>query len=165
VRVKDGQRLEFKTITYPATQDMALAIQPMLKGVGIAMEIEPLEFGTWLTRYRVGSYEVSVASWFNFVIDPRLDLQNHFLSPRANDVSGYTNERVQQLFGQARTASNREEEVRLYGQIQELVANDVVYVYLWRAQDLLAGRTSLAVPQAKTMSEIWSKAPLWQKGV
>jgi peptide/nickel transport system substrate-binding protein len=163
VRTSGGQRLEFSVITYPQTQDMALAIQPFLKNVGIAVNIEQLEFGTWLSRQKVGSYQAALTGWFTFILDPRADLANHFLSPRPTDATGYNNEQVNQLFAQARTATNRDAEKKLYDQIQEIVSNDAVHVYLWRPSDLLAVRRNITLPDAKLMNEVWSKAPLWQK--
>jgi peptide/nickel transport system substrate-binding protein len=163
VRAKDGQRLEFEVLTYPQTQQMALAIQPFLKNVGVNITITQLEFATWLSRQVVGQYQAAVTGWFNFIVDPRADLANHFLSPRPTDATGYQNDQVDQLFMQARTATNRDDEKKLYDQIQQIVSDDAVHVYLWRPQDLLAVNHSVTLPDAKTMNEVWFKAPAWQK--
>jgi peptide/nickel transport system substrate-binding protein len=163
VRARDGQRMEFEVITYPTTQEMALAIQPFLKNAGIAINIQQLEFGTWISRQTVGSYQAAVTGWYNFIVDPRADLANHFLSPRPTDATGYQNDQVNQLFVQARTATNRDDEKQIYDQVQQIVANDAVHVYLWRPQDLLAAHRNIQLPDAKTTNEVWFKAPDWQK--
>jgi peptide/nickel transport system substrate-binding protein len=133
-----------------------------LKNVGINMRVDVVEFGTWIQRLRVGVHEASFGGWFNFIIDPRADLMAHFLSPRPVDASGYKNDRVDRLFKQARTATDRAQEKKIYDEIQEVAARDAVYVYLWRPQDLLVARNTLVIPEVKTLTELYQSASRWE---
>jgi peptide/nickel transport system substrate-binding protein len=162
VRTRGGRRLEFTLNCTARTRDWAVAIQPFLRSVGIAIRIDVLEFGTWIQRLRVGAHEASVGGWINFIIDPRADLAAHFLSPRPVDASGYRNDRVDRLFKQARTAGTRAQEKKIYDEIQAVTARDAVYVYLWRPADLLVTRSTLIVPEVKTLTDLYSSAPRWE---
>lgn len=162
IRGRDGRRLDFALNCTARTKDWAVSLQPFLKNVGINMKVDVVEFGTWIQRLRVGVHEASFGGWFNFIIDPRADLQAHFLSPRPVDASGYRNDRVDRLFKQARTATDRTQEKKIYDEIQEVTARDAVYVYLWRPQDLLVARNTLVIPEVKTQSELYQSAPRWE---
>jgi peptide/nickel transport system substrate-binding protein len=161
VRAKDGERFEFTMNVTQRTQEWALAVQPFLAAVGINYQINLLEFGTWIAELVVGKYDGSVGGWINFIIDPRADLQAQFESPRPVDATGYDNEEVNALFAQARLATNRDEEKMLYDQIQEIAAQDAVYVYLWRPQDLLVTTGGLIVPETSTQGELYARLPEW----
>jgi peptide/nickel transport system substrate-binding protein len=161
VRSKNGQDFTFKLNVTARTQTWAEAIQPYLEAVGITYEINLLEFGTWIEQMTVGKYQAALNGWFNFIIDPRADLQAHFQSPRPTDQSGYKNDQVDALFQQAATALNRDEEKKLYDQIQMIAEGDAIYAYLWRPQDLLVLAGDFTLPEVQTQSELYARAPEW----
>jgi peptide/nickel transport system substrate-binding protein len=163
VRAKDGQKFTFALNVYDRTRDWAIAVQPFLEAVGIKYDVNELEFGAWIDNLAVGKHQASLGGWFNFIVDPRQDLQSHFESPRPSDATGYNNEKVNALFQQARVALDREEEKRLYNQIEEIVNGEPVYSYLWRPQDLLVVGGDFVVPTVKTQSELYARAPEWGK--
>jgi peptide/nickel transport system substrate-binding protein len=161
IRAKDGRKLEFKVNVTATSQDWSIALQPFLRNVGIQIQPEVMEFGTWIQRLQVGMFEAAFGGWGNFLIDPRADLQAQFESPRAVDASGYKDQQVDDLFKLARTALDRAEEKKLYDQIQMMVEYATVYVYLWRLRDLLVVHKPLAIPQVKIQNELYSTAPTW----
>lgn len=162
IRFKDGRRFEFTMNCWPLVRDWAVALLPFLRNVGVGVKIEVLEFGTYTQRLQVGAYEAAFAGWVNFINDPRVELQRHFVTPRRFDDSGYRNDHVDRLFKQARTAATRSQEKKVYNEIQELTARDAVYVYLWRTQDLLVTRSNFVVPEVKTLSELYASASRWE---
>lgn len=162
IRVKNARRLEFTINCTLGTKDWTIALQPFLQRAGVDMKVDVLEGGTYTQRLRVGAYEAALAGWVNFVNDPRDDLQRHFLSPRQFDSSGYRSDRVDRLFKQARRATVRAEEKKIYDEIQDVVARDAVYVHLWRPNDLLVTRSNFIVPEIKTLSELYASAPRWE---
>lgn len=161
VREKDGQKLEFNMILTLTTQQWAIAIQPFLEEVGIRYEIETMEFGTWIENLVVGKYEAGFSGWFNFIIDPRADLQAHFETPRATDATGYDNPEVTALFADARAALSREAEKDIYDQIQEIAEGEAVYVYCWRPNNLLVVNKAISVPTVQIQPELYARAPEW----
>ncbi|MGH2534676.1 MAG: ABC transporter substrate-binding protein [Thermomicrobiales bacterium] len=164
VRTKDGQEFTFALIAYPRTRDWAIAVQPFLEAVGIRYEVNELEFATWIEQQVVGEYQATIGGWFNFIVDPRQDLQGHFESPRPTDATGFNNEEVNALFQQARVALDREEEKAIYDQIQMIAEGEPVHAYLWRLQDLLVVGGEFVVPEVQTQSELYARAPEWGVG-
>ena len=161
VRTKDGQRFEFELIATASTLDMGVVVQPFLADVGLEAQILQLEPGASGSTV-AGEYDARIDGWFNFIIDPRADLSRHFESPRPVDFTGYANEQVDQLFQQSRLATDREEEQRLYAEIQLIAESDAVYVYLWRPQDLLVYQERLVIPEVRTQPELYSTVTAWE---
>jgi peptide/nickel transport system substrate-binding protein len=161
VRAKGDLRLDFGLMDIVRTNDWALAMQPMLMAVGVKFTIEQVEFGTWISRMAQKQYDSTIGGWNNGLFDPRGDLQAHFQTPRATDSTGYVNPQVDQLFQQASTLTDRDQEQATYAQIQQLAARDVVYIPLWRPRDLYAVRTSLSIPTVMTTPEMYARAAEW----
>lgn len=161
-RVKDARRLEFTINCTAGTRDQTLTLLPFLRNIGIAARIDVLELGTFIQRLRVGSYEAAFAGWSNFFFDPRADLWGNFAWPRTVDVSGYRNDRVDRLFKQAHAAVDRDQERKIYDEVQEIVARDAVCAYLWRPHDLVVTRSNLVVPEVKTLIELYASAARWE---
>ncbi len=168
IRVKNGQRLEFATVLTTTTRDWFLAIQPMLQAIGVGTsKVDVVDFGTWVSRLAVGKYEQTMNGWGNFAIDPRADLANHFNSPTKaarGDATGYKSEQVDQLFLQAARAATRDEEKRLYDQIQSIADGDCVYGYLFRPKVLNVNAKNVRLPQAKIQAEVYDGMPTWEVG-
>lgn len=162
IREKDGKKLDFKMNHTAARAQWVLAIQPMLKAVGINFQPNQMEFGALVAASVPGKYESIFNGWSNFSVDPRQDLVAHFRSPRTPDATGYKNDRVDALFKEASTQTTREAEKRTYDQIQQLVETDAPYVYLFRLQDLVVSRKTLAIPPVKLVSELWQTSPKWE---
>lgn len=163
VRAKNGKKLEFTVNVTADTQTWAVALQPYFQKVGAMTHIDTMEFGTWIAKQQVGMYQAAFSGWQNFLIDPRLDMSTNWESPRTPDATGYKNPQVDQLFQQARSAPNRAAEKKLYNQIQQIVGNDVPYVYLFRVNDLLVVNRKFSVPVCKIQPEFYARAPQWQQ--
>src|SRR5690606_21444052 len=99
--------------------------------------------------------------WGNFILDPRADLQAQFEYPRPTDATGYNNEEVNELFAQARVTLDRDEEIEIYHQIQEITEGEAVYVYLWRNHDLLVVNQQFSLPTASVAGELYDRAAEW----
>jgi peptide/nickel transport system substrate-binding protein len=160
-RVKDGEQLAFTIITTPTYREDALAIQPFLQEVGIEAEIEEQGAGQASGPLEIGQYEATMNAWFNFIIDPRADLQRNFESPRPLETTGYSNEQVNELFDQARSETDPANEKELYDQIQEIAEGDAPWVYTWRLNDLLVVHQDLIVPEVSTQTELYTRLPEW----
>jgi peptide/nickel transport system substrate-binding protein len=161
VRVKDGEQLAFTIITTPAYREDALAIQPFLRNIGIVTQIEEQGAGQATGPLEVGQYEATMTAWFNFIIDPRADLQRNFEWPRPLETTGYSNDEVNALFDQARSTTDPDEEKDLYFRIQEIAEGDAPWVYTWRLNDLLVVHQNLVVPDVSTQTELYIRIPEW----
>ncbi len=158
----NGNQLAF-TLTVPTSNSQdALAFVPYLEQVGVKVTIDQQGAGEVTGPLKVGEYEAAVSSWNNFIIDPRADLQRTFQNPRPTDGTGYKNDEVDALFLQARAATDQETEKQLWFQIQQKVAADAPFVYLWRQHDLVVVNKDLTVPQVSVISELYARIPEWK---
>jgi peptide/nickel transport system substrate-binding protein len=156
-----GDRFAF-TLTVPTYSETdALAVQPLLKEVGIEATIDVQGAGEVTGPLKIGEYEATISAWNNFIIDPRADLQRNFQNPRPTDGTGYKNDEVDALFLQARGSLDQETEKSIYFQIQKLIETDTPLSYLWRQKDLVVVHNSLTVPTVSTISELFARIPEW----
>lgn len=162
VRVNEnGDQLQF-TLTVPTAYLLdGLAIQPFLQAIGINVEIEELAPGQITGPLSPGDYQAAIGAWNNFIIDPRADLQRFFQTPRPADQTGYQNPEVDELILQARSETNADTEQELWGQVQQLIAEDASLALLWRQRELLLLANQLNVPEVTTLSEWYARIPEW----
>jgi len=159
IRAKDGKRLSFK-LSVTGNNPWAPSLPPFLQAIGVDAQLTQMEFGTWIQTLHPGKFEATVGTWFNWR-DPRADLQLNFRSPRRADITGYKNDQVDQLFAQADLAKSRDDEKKLYDQIQEQSANDTLYAYIARLQVLQANRDNFLLPDSKTIPEQFQRMAEW----
>jgi peptide/nickel transport system substrate-binding protein len=157
----NGNELAFTLTVQTAVAQDALAIVPFIEAIGFKVTINQLGAGQITGPLKVGEYEATIVQWNNFIIDPRADLQRTFQNPRPTDSTGYRNDTVDALFGEARAATDRETETQLWFELQALVANDAPVVYLWRQHDLLVVNNAVTVPEVTVISELYARIPEW----
>src|SRR5690606_30087550 len=72
---RGGQPLRFTLLVNSANrmhQDLATVIQQQLRGVGVEVQLQQLEFGTLLQRHRGRDYDAVISNWTldTFKVDP-----------------------------------------------------------------------------------------------
>lgn len=144
IRQKDGKKLTFM-ITVPRVhvyEQVGTLAQQYFKDVGIDAKFEALEFNL-VTAERLipRNYDMMGAWW---VSPPDPDVLNYFHSDSAaqgNNVPMYSNAELDALLVQGREAADPEARRQIYFQIQEMLAEEVPYLYLWHPQEILANNT------------------------
>lgn len=135
---KDGQQLKLKLIYGPNTSKvlelLAVSVQDYLAEIGIEVEIQSLEWASFLEAQDKGEWDMYLGAWRS-TIEP----QAMFLIwseegiPDLNAVS-YINKDVEKLFNEAGgDAGTCELDFRKqkYQEIQKIIAEDAPYVFLW----------------------------------
>ncbi len=126
---KDGQGFAFRILLdtgNPTRQNIALAAQQYWQQLGMEPEIDAVDFNTWYTR-STGTDWDSIVSWWITPADPNA-LASEYAD--GNGTSGYNNDQVNQLFAAGRTALTPEERKPIYAQIQQLLYQDQVHVFV-----------------------------------
>jgi peptide/nickel transport system substrate-binding protein len=131
---KDGQHLKF-TLTFPRVQyfeQLAALIQQYYRAVGIEVTLDGLEFNQFISqRFLPRKFDV-VAGWWVTPADP--DFYNYLHSTAGTggfNVPVYANSEMDRLLEQGRAASDPTQRAATYRKFQELVAEELPYVYLW----------------------------------
>jgi peptide/nickel transport system substrate-binding protein len=131
-------RLVFKVSSNKFRRSVAVLIAHQLSRVGIDVEVQSYEWGTFFGDVRSGNFEMATLQWPS-VIEPNLYrhvFHSESIPTEANGGQGanrgaYVSPAMDRLIDAARRTVDVEERRRLYGEIQRLAAIDVPYASLW----------------------------------
>ncbi len=114
---------------YQYHMDTAMVIKDMLADVNINMEIEGVEWTTWLEDVYMGrNFEATIVG-----IDAKLapkDMMVRYMSESGNNFINYANEEYDAIFEKAVATTDEKEKVEYYHQLQEILANDAASVFI-----------------------------------
>ena len=119
------------TLTYasgaPVQEKEALLIQEMLKEIGVKLELIPLERGTFYDKI-LDPENMDIEMALNgYVMGTNPDSYGSMLrSDSPNNFSGYKNEKIDQLFDDAKIETDEEKRAGIYKEIQKTIADEVV---------------------------------------
>jgi peptide/nickel transport system substrate-binding protein len=134
---ENGEQFKLKLIYGPNTDQtrelIAVTIQDYLRDVGIDLEIQALEWSSFLeTKNREGS------DWDMFLGTWRATIEPHIMYtiwaeeniPQLNSVA-YVNKEVEALFDEAGRTYDTEFRKDNYGEVQRIIAEDAPYIFLF----------------------------------
>lgn len=134
---KDGQPLKLKLIYGPNTSKVreliAVTVQDFLKEIGVEVEIQALEWASFLDAIKAQEPD-----WDIFIGGRGSTAEPHTGSvwwseeniPDLNSVA-YINKDVERLFVEAAATYDLEVRKQKYGEIQQILAQDAPYVFLY----------------------------------
>ena len=125
--------LSFKTSTDTEANLRAQMIQQMLQEVGVKVNIQQSEFGTFLDDVSKGNFQMYSLSR-NGIADPDfyyVIFHSKNIPPEGQNRGFYSNPRVDDLIGQGRSTFDRTKRKQIYDQIQRIVQEDLPYISLY----------------------------------
>lgn len=136
VRDKDGQALAFTILTNQGNDQRIKAgeiIQRRLQEVGIEVKLRVIEWASFLKEFiYTGRFDATILGW-TIPVDP--DGYNIWHSsktgPRELNFIGYSNPEVDRLLEQGRRVLGVEKRRPVYHRLQEILAEDVPYTFLY----------------------------------
>ena len=133
---KNGIRfhLTMKTSTEESSRAMAAVFQQQLREVGIALDIRSFEFATFFSDVTHGEFQVYSLRWVGGNEDPDIfgyafDSAN--IIPHGANRQFYNNPKIDALIDKAQSEVDQNTRKQDYAQIQQILAEDLPYVYLW----------------------------------
>ncbi len=132
-------RLTYKTSQNEVRRRVATVIQEQLRQVGILVEIQSLEWGTFFSDVKKGNFQLYGLTWVG-VFDPdiyHLAFHSSSAPPDGANRGGYANERVDRLTEAARREPSREKRRGMYREVQRILARDLPVFPLWAGRNLL----------------------------
>lgn len=132
----DGLTLDFELPPYPFEKRTGEVIAQQLSEVGITVNLTNVEWTTWLDRiFTQGDFDMTIIGHseprdIGVYGDP--DYYYHYDSPE-----------VQGFLADIETTSDEAEQMALYGQIEETIAQDAVNVWVFSPPYLVAARNGL----------------------
>jgi peptide/nickel transport system substrate-binding protein len=135
LRQVDGQPLKLKILFGPNTnktrEKVATVLQQWLREVGVDSEIQSLEWGAYLATLKKEpfDYDLYLGAW-SATVEPHW-MNQIWLEESIPDLNAgaYVNKKVEDLFGQAVKEFDQPKRKELYGQIQQIIAEDSPYIF------------------------------------
>ncbi|HUP47527.1 MAG TPA: ABC transporter substrate-binding protein [Thermoanaerobaculia bacterium] len=151
-RDPDGQqgpqsrfRLVFRTSADAEANQQAEIIQQMLREVGVDMQIQSTEFGTFMEDVRNGRFQMFSLRRAG-VSDPdfyHTIFHSSSLAPVGQNRGYYINRRVDQLIEQGRSTFDRQKRKAAYEEIQRILADELPYVSLYHRDNVAVMRRNV----------------------
>ena len=146
----DGPRTRFKLVFRTSTDaeanQQAEIIQQMLRQVGVEMEIQTSEFGTFMEDVTKGRFQmfslrragVSDPDFYTTIFHSKSQ------APVGQNRGYYVNSRVDQLLDQGRSTFDRAKRKQAYDEVQKLIAEDLPYVSLYHRDNVAIMRKNIS---------------------
>lgn len=116
----------------------ATLIQAQLAEIGINVDIEPLEWGTYLDQLKTGELDMYILGWSNSTIDPDRSFSTLFPSDQCgydgNNYTFFKNEEVDKLIAEAAVNTDHEARMKQYQDLQALLMEQAPWVPLFYQQ-------------------------------
>lgn len=139
----EGPKPRF-TLTYKTSQNelrrrIAAVFQEQLRRVGVAVEVQSYEWGTFFSDIRTGNFQLYSLTWVG-IRDPDI-FQYAFHSgsvpPAGANRGGYRNAEIDRLVEAGRREISRERRRAIYGKVQRILSKELPIVPLWIHRNIL----------------------------
>jgi len=146
---KDGETLAI-TLIYPTgnlvRMQSAPVVQLNLQAIGIDCEIRSLDFPTLVSRIQPAGRPVQQDDYdlflmgLGFELDPDLSILFHskYTWPDGWNLTGYTNDRVDELLDEGVKYVTQEERQPIYHELAAIIADEVPVIYLYGTEAVVA---------------------------
>ena len=133
---KDGKPLQFTILTNQGNQQRLMTaqiIQQRLLQVGIDVRIRVVEWAAFLKEFiDKGNFEVVLLAWMTSQDPDMYDIwHSSKTKPGELNFIGYNNPEVDRLLEEGRSTFDLEKRKRAYARIQEILAEDQPYTFLY----------------------------------
>jgi peptide/nickel transport system substrate-binding protein len=131
-------KLSYKTSTNPLRRRIADAFAQQLSAVGLETEVRSFEFATFFDDIKKGNFQLYSLVWVGIVEPDALYNMFHSSSipPVGANRGAYENPAVDRLLERGRRTLQQEERLRIYGEAQRILAQELPYVTLWVQDDV-----------------------------
>ncbi len=151
---KDGKPLEIDmptgqfSILVPATQ----LVQQYWQKIGVKVNLQVMEWNSFIQQVVVNRKYDATLNWWAMPTDP--DVLTYYHSSTAGtgfNIPGYKNPELDKLMEQGRAAATEEERVKIYNDMQKLMAEELPYLYLWYPQAFISTTKKLQLPNTSVI--------------
>ncbi|WP_353571848.1 ABC transporter substrate-binding protein [Candidatus Albibeggiatoa sp. nov. BB20] len=126
-------KLSYKTSTNPVRIRLATVMQHQLKQVGIEMDLQTYDWGTFYGDIKAGNFQMYSLMWVEVKMPDIFEYVFHSDSvpPSGANRGRYINLELDQWIDEAKRTIDLKQQVKLYHQIQQQIFDDLPYVPLW----------------------------------
>lgn len=142
--------------TVPEAVQLAQVLKEQLAPAGFNVELEQVDFATFLARWRGSNFDTFV-SLNGGSVDPDIHLYRHIYSTGSTNVFKFNSRDIDQLLDQARVTPDQARRVEMYGRVQRLIAEQVPFLFIAYADLFAVARTQV---QGFVLSSTRTMTPL-----
>lgn len=165
----DGTRLSFKLVTIqgnPRRTAIANLVKDQLKQIGVEVDFQPMEFNAMSDLQGSQTGDAFIGAWG--AGDPNNADQSQFWAPESdlpgggsNFVSFYNQELLDLMKKANTTPCNKEERLKMYYRIQEILQDETPYIFLHTLNGMYAYRSNVQGADPRALQkfrhiDIWS---------
>lgn len=138
--------ISYKTSNDPFRIRLATVIQQQLADVGIILNIQSYDWGTFYGDIKKGVFQMYSLAWIGIKTPDvyRYVFHSEAVPPNGANRGRYSNREVDQLIEQAESAPQQHERVEAYRALQQRVFVDLPYVPLWYEDHLYVARPEIS---------------------
>ncbi len=163
----DGPETRF-TLTLKTSEDalrkrIAAVLQQQLRKVGIGLQIESYEWGTFYGDIKSGNFQLYTLSWVG-ITEPDIYYYIFYSGntpPRGANRGRYSNPEMDDLLIRARHTLNPSRRKKYYARIQEILARDLPYISLWYYDNIAVMRKNLHGFALDPRGDLFSLKDAW----
>lgn len=145
---KDGKLLEidWKVNNNKASIEIAEVLQHYLEKEGMVVNISIQEWGTYMSAFKSGKFDIVVGQWVGFTGPDMLKFVFHSTNtpPKGGNRVGYNNPKVDAVLDQATIETNAQKRTGLYKEALKLINEDYANINLWHLNIIWIGRSCLS---------------------
>jgi len=167
----DGYRFSIDCPSYEANRKILDIMKQNLKDVGINLNVRYMEYGSMVNEvwgnWNFDVFFTSTTYLPNPTVDGRMVFDAQYISHTpGQDVSGYNNSRVNQIFASAERETNQTKLKELLWELQDVITSDVAAGFiLQKTHPAVCNNDFVGYPQDPTK---WAMGPMgdvwWRKG-
>jgi len=129
----DGFSTSIWTNDNPQRMEIAEIVQAELANIGVQVDVQVVEWGTYLADTAAGLHDMFILGWVTVTGDADYGLYALFHSSQFGDPGNrtfYANDRVDELLDAARVETDPDTRVELYAEAQEILQEDAPWIFL-----------------------------------
>ena len=145
-----GPKPRFKLVMRSSTDEeanqQAQMIQQMLREVGVDLQIQTSEFGTFMEDIKNGRFQLFSLRRAG-ISDPdfyQTIFHTASFAPVGQNRGYYSNKRVDQLIEQGRSTFDRAKRKTAYDEIQQILADELPYISLYHRDNVAIMRNNIS---------------------
>ncbi len=138
-------KLVFRASTDAESNQQAEMIQQMLREVGVDMEIQTSEFGTFMEDIKNGRFQLFSLRRIG-ISDPDFYstiLHSKSLAPNGQNRGYYVNPTVDGLIEKGRSTFDRAKRKAAYDEVQKIIADELPYISLYHRDNVAIMRSNI----------------------
>jgi peptide/nickel transport system substrate-binding protein len=138
-------RLSYKTSSDPFRVRLATVVQAQLRNVGIELQVQSYDWGTFYGDIKAGRFQLYSLSWVGIHTPDifRYAFASTSVPPDGANRGRYQSPAADLLIAMARAEPDLDRQAVLYWDLQALLLADLPYVPLWYEDQVFASRREL----------------------